>query len=44
MISPGQLLGQLTRHLLLMTATPHSSKPEDFQLFLALLDSDRFEG
>jgi len=39
----GQLLGQLTRHLL-MTATPHNGKPEDFQLFLALLDSDRFEG
>ncbi|MBK9166729.1 MAG: DUF3883 domain-containing protein [Bryobacterales bacterium] len=40
----GQLLGQLTRHLMLMTATPHNGKPEDFQLFLALLDSDRFEG
>src|SRR5713226_5133496 len=40
----GQLLGQLTRHLLLMTATPHNGKPEDFQLFLALLDGDRFEG
>jgi len=40
----GQLLGQLTRHLLMMTATPHNGKPEDFQLFLALLDSDRFEG
>jgi superfamily II DNA or RNA helicase len=40
----GQLLGQLTRHLLLMTATPHYGKPEDFQLFMALLDSDRFEG
>jgi superfamily II DNA or RNA helicase len=31
----GQLLGQLTRHLLLMTATPHNGKPEDFQLFMA---------
>src|SRR5271168_1046463 len=40
----GQLLSQITRHLLLMTATPHNGKPEDFQLFLALLDSDRFEG
>jgi hypothetical protein len=40
----GQLLGQLTRHLLLKTATPHNGKPEDFQLFMALLDSDRFEG
>lgn len=40
----GQLLGRITRHLLLMTATPHSGKQEDFQLFLALLDGDRFEG
>jgi superfamily II DNA or RNA helicase len=37
-------LGQHTRHLLLMTATPHSGKEEDFQLFLSLLDSDRFYG
>jgi hypothetical protein len=27
-----------------MTATPHSGKEEDFHLFLALLDSDRFVG
>ena len=40
----GQLLSGLTRHLLLMTATPHNGKETDFQLFLALLDSDRFEG
>ena len=40
----GQLLSSLTRHLLLMTATPHNGKEEDFQLFLALLDGDRFEG
>ena len=40
----GLLLGRITRHLLLMTATPHSGKQEDFQLFLALLDGDRFEG
>ena len=40
----GELLGGITRHLLLMTATPHAGKEEDFQLFLALLDSDRFEG
>lgn len=39
----GELLGKLTRHLLLMTATPHNGKEEDFQLFLALLDPDRFE-
>ena len=40
----GQLLSQLTRHFLLMTATPHNGKETDFQLFLALLDGDRFEG
>ena len=40
----GRLLGRVARHLLLMTATPHAGKEEDFQLFLALLDSDRFEG
>lgn len=40
----GQLLGSITRHLLLMTATPHNGKEEDFQLFLSLLDSDRFYG
>ncbi|MEZ5318343.1 MAG: DEAD/DEAH box helicase [Vicinamibacterales bacterium] len=40
----GQLLSQITRHFLLMTATPHNGKEEDFQLFMALLDGDRFEG
>ncbi|AXY51429.1 helicase-related protein [Rhodococcus ruber] len=40
----GELLGEVARHLLLMTATPHSGKEEDFQLFLTLLDRDRFEG
>src|SRR5450755_4295223 len=39
-----QMLSQLTRHFLLMTATPHNGKEEDFQLFMALLDGDRFEG
>ena len=37
-------LGSHTRHLLLMTATPHNGKEEDYQLFLSLLDSDRFYG
>ncbi|MBK8015117.1 MAG: DUF3883 domain-containing protein [Deltaproteobacteria bacterium] len=32
------------RHFLVMTATPHNGNEEDFQLFLALLDGDRFEG
>jgi hypothetical protein len=40
----GQLLFGLTRHFLLMAATPHNGKGEDFQLFLALLDGDRFAG
>ena len=40
----GQLLSTLTRHFLLMTATPHNGKETDFQLFMALLDGDRFEG
>ena len=40
----GQLLSTLTRHFLLMTATPHNGKEADFQLFMALLDGDRFEG
>lgn len=37
-------VGAVSRHLLLMTATPHNGKEEDYQLFLALLDSDRFYG
>lgn len=40
----GELLGSIARHFLLMTATPHNGKEEDFQLFLSLLDSDRFYG
>ncbi len=40
----GQLLSTLTRHYLLMSATPHNGKEADFQLFMALLDGDRFEG
>jgi SNF2 family DNA or RNA helicase len=40
----GELLGKIGRHLLLMTATPHNGKEEDFQMFLRLIDPDRFEG
>lgn len=40
----GKLLGSICRHYLLMTATPHNGKEEDFQLFMSLLDSDRFYG
>jgi superfamily II DNA or RNA helicase len=40
----GQLLSRLTRHFLLLTATPHNGKEADFQLFMSLIDPDRFEG
>ncbi|WP_308873433.1 DEAD/DEAH box helicase [Thiothrix subterranea] len=40
----GELLGSITRHFLLMTATPHNGKEADFQIWLSLLDSDRFYG
>ncbi|MEY4195515.1 MAG: hypothetical protein RLZZ226_1883, partial [Pseudomonadota bacterium] len=40
----GELLGSITRHFLLMTATPHNGREADFQLFMSLLDSDRFYG
>ncbi len=40
----GQRLERSARHFLLMTATPHNGKPEDYQLFMALLDEDRFAG
>jgi superfamily II DNA or RNA helicase len=40
----GKLLGGIARHFLLMTATPHNGKEEDFQLFMSLLDTDRFYG
>lgn len=40
----GELLSKRTRHFLLMTATPHNGKEEDFQLFLSLLDAERFYG
>lgn len=40
----GQELSRVCRHFLLMTATPHNGKEKDFQLFMALLDGDRFEG
>ena len=40
----GELLGGITRHLLLMTATPHAGSEENFQSFLTLLDRDEFAG
>src|SRR5205085_7309534 len=36
----GQLLSRISRHFLLMTATPHNGKETDFQLFMALLDGE----
>lgn len=36
----GKALSAVSRHFLLMTATPHAGKDEDFQLFLALLDAE----
>ena len=40
----GRLIGSVSRHFLLMTATPHNGKEEDFQIWLSLLDGDRFSG
>ena len=40
----GRMLSTITRHFLLLTATPHNGKEDDFQLFMSLLDGDRFEG
>jgi len=42
----GKLLGHQdrTRNFLLMTATPHNGKEEDFQAWMALVDEDRFLG
>ena len=40
----GRLLSSITRHFLLLTATPHNGKDADFALFMSLIDADRFEG
>ncbi|HIV08681.1 MAG TPA: DUF3883 domain-containing protein [Candidatus Spyradenecus faecavium] len=40
----GRLLSDTAHNLLLLTATPHNGKEAEFQLFLSLLDPDRFEG
>ncbi|HZK32625.1 MAG TPA: helicase-related protein [Corynebacterium sp.] len=40
----GESLREVTRNLLLLTATPHNGDNEAFQAFLSLLDPDRFEG
>lgn len=36
----GESLGEMTDHFLLMTATPHKGDPDNFCLFLRLLDND----
>jgi superfamily II DNA or RNA helicase len=38
----GELLRDTTDHLLLLTATPHKGDPENFGLFLQLLDADAY--
>ncbi|NJL29149.1 MAG: DEAD/DEAH box helicase, partial [Thermoanaerobaculia bacterium] len=38
----GELLRDSTDHLLLLTATPHKGDPENFSLFLQLLDADAY--
>lgn len=40
----GEVLAGTAENYLLMTATPHSGKEDDFQLFMSLLDRDRFAG
>ena len=39
----GRLLSNITRNFLLLTATPHNGKEDDFHLFLSLVDPDRFD-
>lgn len=36
----GERLSEMTDHFLLMTATPHKGDPDNFRLFLELLDKD----
>ena len=38
----GEQLRRLTHHFLLMTATPHNGKDNDFRVFLQLLDKQQF--
>jgi superfamily II DNA or RNA helicase len=38
----GELLRDLSGNILLLTATPHKGDPENFSLFLQLLDKDAF--
>ncbi len=38
----GEILSQITEHLLFLTATPHKGDPENFRLFLDLLETGFF--
>src|SRR3972149_6341157 len=38
----GEILSERAERLLLMTATPHQSDPENFRFLLSLVDSDLF--
>lgn len=38
----GELLRESSDHMLLLTATPHKGDPENFSLFLQLLDQDAY--
>jgi len=38
----GELLRDSTDHMLLLTATPHKGDPQNFSLFLQLLDADAY--
>ena len=40
----GEKLRDCTRHLLLLTATPHNGKNEDFLAFMTLIDPESFAG
>ena len=40
----GEVLRDRTRHFLLLTATPHNGKNDDFAAFMTLLAPDRFGG
>ena len=40
----GKLLSAITRNFLLLTATPHNGKNQDFRLFMSLIDEERFGG
>ncbi len=38
----GELLRDISDHILLLTATPHKGDPQNFSLFLQLLDADAY--